>query len=154
MKVLSAAHFWLFSCEVYAMKDMQPQLLSLQDKHNKNVNLCLLLLYLDTLQIQLSAAQYHALESICGDIDAQFLMQHRLLRRTLKSTYQQHPHYHDVRAQLLNSELALEKFQQSLLVDALNKTVMTENLTADNLSLYLESQHLNALKQCYLGPKI
>ncbi|KAF7772413.1 hypothetical protein PCIT_a2476 [Pseudoalteromonas citrea] len=148
MKTPSAAEFWHFSCEVYALTGVQPHLLSLQDLHNKNVNLCLLLLYLEKHQVQLSLAQGQMLESLCRDIDAQLLIQHRLLRQTLKSTYRQHPSYHDVRAQLLDSELALEKFQQSLLIEALSKTELCHDSTPNNLCLYLDKQSEQSLRLC------
>jgi uncharacterized protein (TIGR02444 family) len=149
MKALTAANFWHFSCEVYSLDGMQSQLLSLQDHQDKNVNLCLLLLYLEKYQIQLTVTQYQKLKEICHDVDSQLLQVHRLLRQTLKTTYLHHPSYPDVRTQLLRSELALEKLQQSLLIEAITHTKLGHHSIANNLSLYLNTEAEQNLRHCY-----
>ena len=82
MNALSAALFWQFSCASYALPNIKELLLSLQDKHNKNINLCLLLLYLEQQKIQLTPIQVKALADLCSDIDAQTLLQHRQIAQT------------------------------------------------------------------------
>ncbi|MBQ4850665.1 TIGR02444 family protein [Pseudoalteromonas sp. MMG012] len=153
MNALSAALFWQFSCASYALPNIKELLLSLQDKHNKNINLCLLLLYLEQQKIQLTPIQVKALADLCSDIDAQTLLQHRQLRKHIKASYQRHPAYQSLRKQLLTSELALEKFQQQLLIEHLESDTLNHNNVSNNLTFYLDEHHALALKQCFFATK-
>jgi uncharacterized protein (TIGR02444 family) len=126
---------------------VQPLLLELQDEQQKNVNLCLLLLFLDSLKLQLTPAQFSALDSVAALSDAQLLNPHRLTRQNLKKHHSQRTEYSVIRKQLLENELALEKLQQSLLLDALPSSISV-NSCADNLALYLSKQDKNRLFQC------
>ena len=147
MSKLTADTFWQFACDIYSKNGVQPLLLELQDEQQKNVNVCLLLILLDTLNLQLTPAQFSALNSAAALSDAQLLNPHRLIRQNLKKHHSHRTDYAVIRKQLLANELALEKLQQSLLLDALPSSISV-NSGADNLALYLSEQDKNRLFQC------
>lgn len=147
MSKLTPDTFWQFACDVYSKNGVPPLLLELQDEQQKNVNLCLLLLFLDSLKLHLTQEQFSALDSVAALSDAQLLNPHRLTRKNLKTHHSHRTDYAVIRKQLLENELALEKLQQSLLLDALPSSISV-NSDADNLALYLSEQDKNRLFQC------
>ncbi|TMN88328.1 TIGR02444 family protein [Pseudoalteromonas phenolica] len=147
MSKLTADTFWQFACDIYSKNGVQPLLLELQDEQQKNVNVCLLLLFLDSLKLQLTPTQFSALNNAAALSDAQLLNPHRLIRQNLKTHHAHCTDYAVIRKQLLENELALEKLQQSLLLDALPSSISV-NSGADNLTLYLSEQDKNRLLQC------
>ncbi|MFY8301078.1 TIGR02444 family protein [Pseudoalteromonas sp. SS15] len=147
MSRLTPDTFWQFACDIYSKNGVQPLLLELQDEQQKNVNLCLLLIFLDSLKLQLTPTQFSALDNAAALSDAQLLNPHRLTRKNLKKHHSQRTEYAVIRKQLLENELALEKLQQSLLLDVLPSSISV-NSCADNLALYLSEQDKNRLFQC------
>ncbi|WP_161568647.1 DUF2390 domain-containing protein [Pseudoalteromonas phenolica] len=103
------------------------------------MNLCLLLMFLNSLKLQLTPTQFSALDSVAALSDAQLLNPHRLTRQNLKTHHSHRTDYAVIRKQLLENELALEKLQQSLILDALPSSISV-NSDADNLALYLSEQ--------------
>lgn len=149
MTTLVAEQFWQFSCASYACKGMQELLLDLQNTHHKNVNLCLLLLYLEQQKIQLTQSQCQLLIVICHQVDTQILSKQRQLRQALKNNYQTHSYYATLRKQLLDAELSLEKFQQQLLVEQLNTQTLSTHASPSNLTLYIGAQQADTIKRRY-----
>ncbi len=147
MSKLTADTFWQFACNVYSKNGVQPLLLELQDEQQKNVNLCLLLLFLDSLKLHLTQEQFAALDSVAALSDAQLLNPHRLTRKNLKTHHAHRSDYAAIRKQLLDTELALEKLQQGLLLAALPSSISVNN-NADNLPFYLSHQDKKRLLQC------
>ncbi|GMM86582.1 TIGR02444 family protein [Pseudoalteromonas sp. MTN2-4] len=146
MSKLTCDTFWQFACDIYSKNGVQPLLLELQDEQQKNVNVCLLLLFLDSLKLQLTPTQFSALDNAAALSDAQLLNPHRLTRKNLKTHHAHRTDYAVIRKQLLENELALEKLQQSLLLNALPSSISV-NSGADNLALYLSEQDKNRLFQ-------
>ena len=146
MSKLTCDTFWQFACDIYSKNGVQPLLLELQDEQQKNVNVCLLLLFLDSLKLQLTPTQFSALDNAAALSDAQLLNPHRLTRKNLKTHHAHRTDYAVIRKQLLENELALEKLQQSLLLNALPSSISV-NSGADNLALYLSEQGKNRLFQ-------
>ncbi|NOU52912.1 TIGR02444 family protein [Pseudoalteromonas sp. JBTF-M23] len=153
MSTLDEHAFWQFACTVYQQGSAQHTLLSLQDKHQKNINLCLLLLYLETLNLQLTEQLVTQLESICKNLDTQLLGPHRTIRQTLKQQFIDHQSYSKIRQQLLNSELQLERLQQSALISSLNQSHLTSATPSNNLALYLNENQLKRLKMSLIADK-
>lgn len=93
---------------------MQPLCLRWQDKLGANVNLLLLLCYLELRQLKLSQTELAELMAALAPFTEQFTKPLRSLRRnyqnapaTLQTTLKQH---------LLSAELALEQLEQQLLL--------------------------------------
>jgi uncharacterized protein (TIGR02444 family) len=147
MSKLTPDTFWQFACDIYGKNGVQPLLLELQNEQQKNVNVCLLLLFLDSLKLQLTPTQFSALDSVAALSDAQLLNPHRLTRQNLKKHHSHRSDYAVIRKQLLENELALEKLQQSLLLDALPSSISVNN-GANNLALYLSELDKKRLYHC------
>ncbi|RZM73940.1 TIGR02444 family protein [Pseudoalteromonas rubra] len=135
--MLDAADFWRYACTQYARAGMQDALLSLQESEDKNVNLILLLMYLDVHNISLTAEQFAGLHAVCKTFDHAVLHPQRQVRATLKQQHQHYAQYAELRELMLKAELAQEKLQQSLLIDYLNQHPLQPNPSADNLTHYL-----------------
>ncbi|MBD1583568.1 TIGR02444 family protein [Pseudoalteromonas sp. S16_S37] len=153
MSTLDEQAFWLFSCAVYQQGSAQHTLLNLQDEQQKNINLCLLLLYLETLNLQLTEHLMTQLEAVCKDLDTHLLIPHRAIRKTLKQQFIDHQSYSKIRQQLLNSELQLEQLQQSELIGVLKHAHLTTIIPSNNLALYLDKNHIKQLKMSLIADK-
>lgn len=135
--MLDAEDFWTFACTQYARAGMQGALLTLQEDEHKNVNLILLLMYLDELGITLTAEQFAELCTECEAFDRCVLHPQRKVRATLKQQHKHYQAYAELRQHMLKAELAQEKLQQSLLIDYLNQHPLQPNPSPDNLNHYL-----------------
>ncbi|MCG7537618.1 TIGR02444 family protein [Pseudoalteromonas sp. OOF1S-7] len=135
--MLDAADFWTYACTHYARAGMQDALLSLQENEDKNVNLILLLMYLDACGRSLTAEQFAGLHAVCEAFDHTVLHPQRRVRATLKNQHQHYAQYAELREFMLKAELAQEKLQQSLLINYLNQHPLQPNSSADNLTHYL-----------------
>ncbi|MBU2972725.1 TIGR02444 family protein [Pseudoalteromonas sp. C2R02] len=140
---ISAEDFWRFSCELYSknelyLKDGQAySLLELQNKFNKNVNICLLMLYLDNLNISINLEILSKLISTITDFENSYLFPLRALRLRLKAQESNISLYAKMRKTLLESELLMEQHQQSQLINSLNNYETSPTKDIDNLQLYL-----------------
>jgi len=140
---ISAEDFWHFSCDLYSknevyLKDKQEySLLELQNKFNKNVNICLLMLYLDKLNISINQEILGKLISTITDFENNYLLPLRALRLRLKAQQSDISLYSKMRKTLLESELLMEQHQQSQLINSLNNCETSATKTIDNLQLYL-----------------
>jgi uncharacterized protein (TIGR02444 family) len=140
---ISAEGFWHFSCEEYAQNKYYSKgkqsfnLLELQNKFGKNVNICLLMLYLDKFQIKSNQEVLLKLIQTITHFDTTYLLPLRVLRKKLKSQYDDIELYKSIRSKLLDAELLMEKHQQSQLIVTLKNYSLTHNDLVDNLSFYL-----------------
>ena len=87
---------------------MQTKLLGYQDQQSKNVNLCLLLYYLDSLELAVTPFQLSELESCIAEFDQQALKPLRATRAYLKTIQNEISDYPTIRKELLSAELKLE----------------------------------------------
>ncbi|OCH25548.1 TIGR02444 family protein [Aliivibrio sp. 1S128] len=136
--LLTCEAFWSFSLEHYKKSEVQQAALILQDKHNGNVNLALLLIWLDSLEIQFSQLHLHALKLALSPTDT-LLFSYRALRKKIKLTNDRSLYQH-----ALNFELQLEKQQQADLIDTLSRIELLS--VANNIDglLYSYCCSLNA----------
>ncbi|PSW19212.1 TIGR02444 family protein [Photobacterium sanctipauli] len=111
----SADAFWQFSLEHYSKTGVQAACLSLQDNYLGNVNLALLLLWLDSQNMPLPPSRLNQLQTALTRSD-KLLASYRHLRKQLKPSVSK-PEYE----QLLGFELLLERSQQQDLIAKLNQ---------------------------------
>ncbi|TLX49365.1 TIGR02444 family protein [Pseudoalteromonas ruthenica] len=137
MKTIDAADFWQFSLSVYDNEQVQKTLLNWQNDYGLNVNLCLFLAYLDYQHVALQAEQLDSLIASIGDFNEHALQPLRDIRGYLKRNQSSVVNYNNIRTQILDLELAMEKLQQHQLVSACNTLTLRHNTQAFNLALYL-----------------
>lgn len=149
--MLSRSDFWQFACNCYQRPGVQQALLALQDKAGKNVNLCLLLYYLDALGYTLEQELVKRLIDTAQAYDNQVLQPQRAIRQHLKAHHQDYHNYAAMRGALLNAELTLEQRQQDLLLTVLDQhslPLKSQKNSTSNLHFYLseaQTQQLLAL---------
>ncbi|GAA67306.1 TIGR02444 family protein [Pseudoalteromonas sp. BSi20429] len=139
MNLLNSDHFWQFACTLYAKPDQQTTLLALQNQQGKNVNLCLLLLYLDSLNLSVNAQQLNELIDAISEFDTHALQPLRAARSYLKANQNTISDYATIRAELLSAELKLEKQQQHMLIEAVNEFELIEHAEPSNIELYMKA---------------
>ena len=137
MNLLNSNDFWQFACQLYSKDGMQARLLDYQNQQGKNVNLCLLLYYLDSLNLAISQAQLSKLEQCISEFDQQVLKPLRATRAYLKANQTEITDYTVIRKELLSTELKLEKQQQQMLITTINSFALTPCSTPSNTRLYL-----------------
>ncbi|MDW6091697.1 TIGR02444 family protein [Vibrio rhizosphaerae] len=137
---LTLERLWQFSLQYYSVREVKEACLSLQNNYHGNVNLLLLLKWLDEQQLSIGQQDWHRVMT-CISTTEGLLNSYRELRRKLKV------HLPDtLYRESLQFELQLEKQQQSDLVDCINQLqlqpgdsqLMTQRychaLTADHLA--------------------
>ena len=137
MNLLNSNNFWQFACTLYAKPEQQQTLLGLQNQQGKNVNLCLLLYYLDSLNLTISQTQLNKLEQSISEFDKMALKPLRATRAYLKANQTEIADYAVIRKELISAELKLEKQQQQILIDAANEFEFLEAVRPNNMSLYI-----------------
>ncbi|MGS0537196.1 TIGR02444 family protein [Pseudoalteromonas sp. SaAl2] len=137
MNLLNSDDFWQFACDLYSKGDMQTRLLAYQNQQGKNVNLCLLLYYLDSLNLCINQAQLNELEQSISEFDQQVLKPLRATRSYLKTNHTEIADYAIIRKKLLSAELKLEKQQQQRLVEKVNTLTLESNSKITNVMLYI-----------------
>ena len=139
MNLLNSDHFWQFACTLYAKPEQQTTLLALQNQQGKNVNLCLLLLYLDSLNLSINTQQLNELTQVVSDFDTRALQPLRAARSYLKANQNAISDYATIRAELLSAELKLEKQQQHMLIEAVNEFELVKHTEPNNIELYVKA---------------
>ncbi|MDN3378487.1 MULTISPECIES: TIGR02444 family protein [unclassified Pseudoalteromonas] len=137
MNWLNSDDFWQFACDLYSKGDMQTRLLAYQNQQGKNVNLYLLLYYLDSLNLAISQNQLNKLEQSISEFDQQVLTPLRATRGYLKANQTEIADYAIIRKELLSTELKLEKQQQQMLITTINSFALTPCSAPNNTRLYL-----------------
>jgi len=118
---LTLERLWQFSLQYYSVREVKEACLHLQIHFKGNVNLLLLLKWLDEQQVCFQEQDWHKVEECLGRSEA-LLHSYRELRRKLKL------HLPDtLYRESLQFELQLEKQQQSDLVDCINSIELTVN---------------------------
>ncbi|MBB1403956.1 TIGR02444 family protein [Pseudoalteromonas sp. SG45-1] len=139
MNLLNSDHFWQFACTLYAKPEQQKTLLALQNQQGKNVNLCLLLLYLDSLNLSVNAQQLNELINVTSEFDTHALQPLRAARSYLKANQNTLNDYATIREELLSAELKLEKQQQHMLIETVNQLELVKLSEPNNIELYVKA---------------
>ncbi|ODA30176.1 TIGR02444 family protein [Veronia pacifica] len=111
----TAEGLWQFSLAHYSHNDVKQACLKLQDDYQGNVNLALMLVWLEFSGFSFSDDSLNILRQAIADSEM-LLRRYRYMRRELKSELS-HANYQ----KLLNFELMLEKKQQQDLVSTVNQ---------------------------------
>ncbi|WP_017444320.1 TIGR02444 family protein [Gayadomonas joobiniege] len=132
---------WQYSLAIYGKKQIKEICLSWQDAHQANVNLLLLLSWLDTLSYQLPAAKVEQLHQQITAFSSQFTQPQRMLRRAWCAQYV--PPDSAGKQSLLQAELVFERHEQALICQFFNQYASLKNSTqatakSTNLHSYLE----------------
>ncbi|OOE74115.1 TIGR02444 family protein [Salinivibrio sp. ML290] len=123
------ADLWQFCLHHYGKPEVKQACLKLQDEHQGNVNLALLLAWIEQHGYGLAPESLSQLKHALSRSE-HLLIAYRHLRRDLKPRVGSGQY-----KKMLNFELSLEKFQQQDLVEALNRqTWLTD--TASPLAYY------------------
>ncbi|HCG7041315.1 TPA: TIGR02444 family protein [Vibrio parahaemolyticus] len=137
---LTLEHLWQFSLQFYGVREVKEACLSLQNNYHGNVNLLLLLRWLDEQQLIFQEKDWHLVQSCLGRSET-LLHSFRDLRRHLKSQVND-----ALYRESLQFELQLEKQQQADLVDCINSLTLIKN-DGDPLTLrycrQLGGEHLH-----------
>ncbi|CAM3847644.1 TIGR02444 family protein [Vibrio aquimaris] len=118
---LTLERLWQFSLQYYGVREVKDACLNLQNQFKGNVNLLLLLKWLDEQQAAFLDEDWHRVEECLGRSEA-LLHSYRDLRRKLKSHVPE-----TLYRESLQFELQLEKQQQSDLVDCINSITLLHN---------------------------
>ncbi len=118
---LTLERLWQFSLQYYSVREVKAACLSLQNQFKGNVNLLLLLKWLDEQQVCFAEQDWHRIEECLGRSEA-LLLSYRELRRKLKLNLPD-----TLYREALQFELQLEKQQQSDLVDCINAISLSIN---------------------------
>lgn len=119
----SAEQLWQFSLKLYPA--IKPLCLDWQDRLGANVNLLLLLCYLEQQQLSFSASALAQLNTVLENFSRQFTRPLRQLRRSASQSPLNPAQQQQLKQHLLSAELELERLEQQLLLahcPALNAT--------------------------------
>lgn len=118
---LTLERLWQFSLQYYSVREVKEACLSLQNNFNGNVNLLLLLKYLDEQQLTLQEKDWQSLIEAIARTES-LVHHYRELRRKLKSNLPD-----TLYREALQFELQLEKQQQTDLVEVINRHELAIN---------------------------
>ena len=119
--LLTLERLWKFSLQYYSVRGVKDACLALQNQFHGNVNLLLLLKWLDEQQLSFAEEGWHKVQQ-CLSRSETLLHNFRELRKHLK------PQVVDsLYREALQFELLLEKQQQSDLVDCINSLHLAAN---------------------------
>lgn len=130
---------WLFATAFYQLPTAAETLLRLQDEHQLNVNILLLLIWLGDQDKTMSAEQLAAIISLNAALDSDIISPLRQSRRALK----QQPTLHHYYQALKNIELGLEQEAMRALYqhcEGINFQIVETSALEINLSLYILQQ--------------
>ena len=143
---LTLERLWQFSLQYYSVREVKEACLNLQNQFKGNVNLLLLLKWLDEQQVCFHEQDWRRVEECLGRTEA-LLLNFRELRRKLKGQVAE-----TLYRESLQFELQLEKQQQSDLVDCINSIHLEYN-QADPLTLrYCRQLGGESLYSAFAGP--
>ncbi|KXF82804.1 TIGR02444 family protein [Enterovibrio coralii] len=111
----TADGLWQFCLHHYGQQEVKHACLKLQDQFKGNVNLALLLAWIEDAGFSLSPHSLSALRKTMAQSET-LLSRYRLMRRDLKPQLSRGAYQ-----KMLNYELTLEKFQQQELITCLNQ---------------------------------
>jgi len=119
----SVKEFWQYSLQFYSLKDNQQTLLWLQDYAKLNINTILLLMYLQTKRVFISANEFNiltkkneSLDSLTSNLrEKRMALKAKIIPSKMRGT-----HALDYQ-EFLKQELELEAQQQACLLNALDR---------------------------------
>lgn len=134
----NADDFWKFCLQHYNKPEVQKACMALQENYKGNVNIALILAWLEFGGFSLSNSSVLALEHSLKKTEP-LLRRYRLLRRDIKDQLSKGAYQ-----KVLNFELALEKTQQQDLIECLNAQTWHPD-TNKALEDYFKNLHPDAI---------
>ncbi len=123
MNHITKSDFWQFSGALYQNELVQRTLLEFQNHFDANVNLALLCALLNKQECQLKPTALATLHQVVSQFSQQYTQPLRALRHNFKQHKDGLNAYSSVRENLLSAELLLEKQEQQILLETLNKLI-------------------------------
>lgn len=146
-KLLTQEALWQFSLAYYAESGVKEACLSLQNNYNGNVNLLLLLKWLEANHLAFNLEQWPKVKASL-ETSEHLLTQYRQLRKQLK------PQVPDtLYREALNFELSLEQLQQSHLIDTVNHLPLASSLSPHLVDMYCQELGAPHLSHCFKPTK-
>lgn len=133
---LTTNQFWQFSLDYYSKSAHSEQLLLLQDTYDANINLCLLLKFLESQALTITSKDINSLHQSVTCFNAHHTRPLRALRKQFKKELNTITNYSALRQHLLNAELELEKQEQALLLDKVNQLPLRKG-SSTSINIYL-----------------
>jgi uncharacterized protein (TIGR02444 family) len=144
----SDSAFWRFSLRFYALPDVAPACLTLQDEANVDVNLLLLLLFLADNGRAVTRDDVTRLDAAIAPWRAEVVEPLRGLRRRLKTGVGEFPPNEGFRNLVKKLELEAERLEQGRLEKAAsNLGKPTDRLAAAPANLAAYEAHLGSLSK-------
>ena len=143
---LTLERLWQFSLQYYSVREVKEACLHLQNHYNGNVNLLLLLKWLDEQQVAFHEQDWQTVIDCIGRSET-LLHSYRELRRKLKATLPD-----TLYREALQFELQLEKQQQSDLVDCINSLTLMNNKDAPLTQRYCRQLGAENLAKQFAKP--
>ncbi|MCS0322006.1 TIGR02444 family protein [Vibrio diabolicus] len=143
---LTLEHLWQFSLQFYGVREVKEACLSLQNNYHGNVNLLLLLRWLDEQRLIFQEKDWPLVQSCLGRSET-LLHSFRDLRRHLKSQVND-----ALYRETLQFELQLEKQQQADLVNCINSLTLVKNDGAPLTLRYCRQLGGEHLQQAFAIP--
>lgn len=143
---LTLEHLWQFSLQFYGVREVKEACLSLQNNYHGNVNLLLLLRWLDEQQFIFQEQDWPLVQD-CLIRSETLLHSYRELRRHLKLQVND-----ALYREALQFELQLEKQQQSDLVDCINSLILVTNDSEPLTLRYCRKLGAEHLQQAFSLP--
>lgn len=130
---LSLEVLWQFSLQYYSVNEIKEACLTIQNDYGGNVNLAILLCWLDMQKLSFKGSEWDKLHNSLSTSEA-LLDEYRLLRKELKMHLTS-----SLYRKALKFELKLEKQQQSDLVECIHSMELTPSNQEPLLLQYCHS---------------
>lgn len=143
---LTMEQLWQFSLEYYSNREVKDACLTLQNHYHGNVNLLILLKWLDEHQHNINQQDWHRVEQSLERTEG-LLHHYRELRRKLKSALSD-----TLYREALQFELQLEKQQQADLVDCINHLCLTKRGDSSLTQMYCQQLDADHLQTAFAEP--
>ncbi|MDG3086968.1 TIGR02444 family protein [Vibrio hannami] len=140
---LTIERLWQFSLQYYSVREVKEACLNLQNKFHGNVNLLLMLKWLDEHNLTFKQEEWSQVQR-CILRSEVLLLHYRELRKKLKNNLPD-----SLYRESLEFELLLEKQQQSDLVDCINSLELHENRGDPLTKLYCEQLSADHLTEAF-----
>lgn len=149
--IFTTTQAWQYSLALYSQEEIKNACLHWQNTQQANVNILLLLAWLDTLGYQLTLDKIAELSQQIEDFSIPYTQNQRALRKRWSEQYAQETHksqnaanIQHTKDSLLNAELLFEKYEQMLICEFFNHhAVAAQNISEEkNMARYLS--HLRA----------
>ena len=136
--------FWLYACERYQKPAVQESLLLLQDYHDLNINVLLLMSWLGEMRVSITSEQLDIFIDGINNIDSKIILPLRNIRRFIKTDKAISADYY---VQIKQLESDFEQFLINKLYDLslnIKKVIVKTPCVEHNIALYIDNYGTDA----------